>query len=94
MLISSRWEGFPNVALESLALGTPVIATHQCGGLIDIVKKVHKDWLCIAKDKYDFISLIEIHAKKNKKSTIIRSKLPKEFNKENVEDSFRKLMLK
>jgi len=31
-LVPSRFEGMPNVALEALALGTPVIATPEAGG--------------------------------------------------------------
>ena len=32
-LLPSRWEGMPNAALEALALGTPVIATPEAGGI-------------------------------------------------------------
>ena len=31
LIMPSRWEGLPNVALEALALGTPVFATPECG---------------------------------------------------------------
>lgn len=35
-LLPSRWEGMPNAALEALAVGTPVIARREAGGIAEI----------------------------------------------------------
>lgn len=39
MVLTSRWEGFPMVALEAAALGTP-IATTECGDITEEVRRL------------------------------------------------------
>lgn len=48
-VLSSRYEGFPNVALEALACGTPVVAT-ACPGVDALVLPGINGWLAPVDD--------------------------------------------
>lgn len=53
-LIASRWEGLPNVALESLACGTAVIATPESGGIAELAAAASPGAVSVAAWGADF----------------------------------------
>ena len=50
LISSSRYEGLPNVVLESLGSGTPVLAFDCPGGTREIIKEGENGWLVPAED--------------------------------------------
>lgn len=55
MVLTSRWEGTPMVALESMALGTPIISTPS-DGMIDLITDGYNGYL--SDDDNDFAEKI------------------------------------
>ena len=81
LLLPSRWEGLPNVALESFVLGTPVITFKEIEGLNDFVSLVPRNALRLCSNEYEMKKLLRtLKPRKDYIRPIVRDNLLKEFN--------------
>jgi len=58
LIVTSRYEGLPNVVLESLALGTPCIVSPSCVGLLEILGNRHGCTVACGESSLDFARTI------------------------------------
>lgn len=63
LLLSSRYEGFPNVVLEANYCGVPVVGFDSPGGTAEIIKNGLNGFLVANEDYYGFAEMIKVAAK-------------------------------
>ena len=91
-LMPSRWEGLPNTVLESLACGTPVIATKESGGIEEIAALTKPGNVTVVDSMDNFIDAMnKVQPSTHKQYRT--SLLPPEFEKPNVFKKFADLLL-
>lgn len=90
-LMPSRFEGLPNVVLESLTVGTPVIATSTSGGIAEISDLANAGDVRIANNMPEFLDLMQT-VKPNPTRTYRDSLLPDMFETNKVVERFMKAL--
>ncbi len=91
VLMPSRYEGLPNVVLEALACGTPVIATASSGGISEIETVMKTDDLKVVQSMAEFAEKMCVLQPRFKETPEL-SLLPHEFERKGVLALFHSLL--
>lgn len=88
-LLPSRWEGLPNVVLEALAYGTPVIAVREAHGVNEIAQFCKNGEV---KVLYDVAAMEKELCTLTRSTNVKINLLPDQFKEANVSAEFAQLL--
>ncbi|MFC1521614.1 glycosyltransferase [Elusimicrobiota bacterium] len=89
-VLSSRWEGLPNAALEALACDTPVVAFAGAGGISEVIKDGFNGMIAAHEDAGDLAG--KICSMLNRKNNHSVNLLPEKFRVENVVKQYENIL--
>lgn len=96
MLLASLWEGLPNVVMEAMVSGLPVVAT-PVGGVPELIKHGETGWLADSPMAEDLVTMMDyvMHASDEQRRSVAqagRAHVLDHFNIYRVTDAWQDLI--